>query len=316
MISTKVLFTIIGFIIFSFLSVQSIANEKASTDINSRKSKLDGIEVAMSSPPPLSEVELTSLLGEIYINPKYVGKINTIRTLDRNHLLGEKIKIEARTLTDRWKKLNIPTSTSGAFGLIVSGSDGVIKITLPESPSPLSGSGTLKSISNLFIEFGSLHATFTFPTLNILEPSKFEIGILDNTNNSFINGDIIALKNNQAAVKFEGLSSSVLNSDGMIRVSLRKSDGTFLNSDIPAWGYNIVVSETDTGAPAPITADVFGLPDDTRIKFNFISLSGQIINPSTKTLTVGEINKGVEISTITTKIEGPQPITVTVTRIR
>jgi hypothetical protein len=31
---------------------------------------------------------------------------------------------------------------------------------------------------------------------------------------------------------------------------------------------------------------------------------------------VGEINKGVQISTITTKIEGPQPIAVTVKRLK
>lgn len=313
--ATKVLFTIFVSIVCGFISIHSIANEKASTDINSRKSTLGGTEIAMSSPPTLYELELTSLSGEIYLNPKYIGKINTIRTLDRNDLLGEKVKIEARTLTDRWRKLNIP-SLSGAFGLVVSGRDGIVKLTLPQAPSPMSGSGTLRSISNLFIEFGSLHATFTFPTLNILEPSKFEIGILDTNDNTFINGDIVALKNNQAAVIFERLSSSVVNKDGMIRVSLRKSDGTFINSDIPAWGYNLVVSESDTGVPAPITADVFGLPDNTQIKFNFVSLSGQIINPSTKTLTVGEINKGVEISTITTKIEGPQPIAVTVTKLK
>ncbi len=273
-------------------------------------------EVAMASPPPLHELELTSLLGEIYVNPKYVGKINSIRSLDRGHLLGEKVEIEARTLTDGWKKLNFPSSLSGAFGLVISGTEGIVKLTMPPGVAVSSGSGTLKSISDLFIEFGSLHATFTFPKLSILEPSKLEISILDTTNNSFIPGDIVALKDDQAAVLFQGLPSSVVNKDGMVRISLKKPDGTFLNSDIPAWGYNILVSETDTGVPAPITADVFGLPDDTKIKFNFISLSGQIINPSSTTLTVEEINKGVEISTITTKIEGPQPITVTVTKLK
>ncbi len=199
--------------------------------------------------------------------------------------------------------------------MVISGRQGIVKLTLPEEPSPSSASGMLKSINDLFIEFGTLHATFTFPSINILEPNKVRISILDTTNNRFINGDIIALKNDQAAVVFQSLPSSVVNSDGMIRISLRRADGSFLNSDIPAWGYNIVVSETDTGVAAPITADVFGLPDDAKIKFNFVSLSGQIINPSTNTLTVEDINKGKEISTITTKISGPQPITVTVVRV-
>jgi hypothetical protein len=259
-------------------------------------------------------VELTSLSGEIFINPEYTGKINSIRTLNRNQLLGEKVEIVTRTLTDSWKKLEIPASLTGAFGLVISGTEGIVKITLPQQ-NAISGSGTLKSISELFIEFGSLNATFTFPAVNILEPSGFEIGILNTANNTFINGEIIALKSDQAAVLFQNLSSSVVNKDGMIRVSLKKPDGTFVNSEIPAWGYNIMVSETDTGVPAPITAEVFGLPDDTQIKFNFISLSGQVINPSSVTLTVGEINRGTDISTITTKIGGPQPITVTVSRM-
>ena len=300
---TKVIFTVFSLTICALMSIQSLANEKTLG------------EVAMATPPPLHESVLTSLIGEIYINPKSTGAIRSIRTLNRGHLLGEKVEMEARTLTDGWKKLNVPQSLSGAFGLVISGRAGIVKLTLPESPSAPSGSGTMKSISNLFIEFGTLHATFTFPSINILEPSKVGISILDTTNNTFINGDIIALKNDQAAVVFQSLPSSVVNKDGMIRISLRRADGSFLNSDIPAWGYNIVVSETDTGVPAPITADVFGLPDDTKIRFNFVSLSGQIINPSSTTLTVEEINKGKEISTITTKIGGPQPITVTVIRV-
>ena len=302
--SKKVIFTVLSLIICGFMSTQSIANENTLG------------EVAMATPPPLHESELTSLTGEIYINPKSTGTIRSIRTLDRGHLLGEKVELEARTLTDGWRKLNVPISLAGAFGLVISGRQGIVKLTLPQEPSPPSGSGTLKSISDLFMEFGTIHATFTFPSINILEPSKVAISILDTTNNRFINGDIIALKNDQAAVVFQSLPSSVVNNDGMIRISLRRADGSFLNSDIPAWGYNIVVSETDTGVAAPITADVFGLPDDAKIKFNFVSLSGQIINPSTNTLTVKDINKGKEISTITTKISGAQPITVTVVRVK
>jgi len=313
----KALFTLLsGLIILGGLfPALSIANETGADKINPTKNDINGSEFAMATPPPLYELELTSISGEIFINPIYTGRINSVRTLDRNHLLGEKIDIETRTLTDSWKKLNVPSSLSGVFGLVVSGENGILKITLPQNTSNSSGGGTLRSIGSLFIEFGSLNATFTFSDLNILEPSRYEIGILNSADNSFINGDIIALKNNQAAVKFMTLPSSVVNKDGMIRVSLKKSDRTFISSNLPACGYNLIVSETDTGVPAPITAEVFGLPDDEEIKFNFVSLTGQVINPSTKTLTVGEINKGDQISTITTKIEGPQPITVTVVRL-
>jgi len=314
----KVLLTFMSglIILCGLLPVLSIANERGVGKINQMKNDINGSELAMASPPSLFELELTSLSGEIFINPAYTGKINSVSTLNRNHLLGERIDIETRTLTDGWKKLNVPPSLSGVFGLVVSGQNGILKITLPQNTANSSGSGTLRPIGSLFIEFGSLDATFTFSDLNILEPSKYEMGILNSADNSFINGDIIVLKNNQAAVRFEHLPSSVVNKEGLIRVSLKKSDRTFISSDLPAWGYNLIVSETDTGVPAPITAEVFGLPDDVEIKFNFISLTGQIINPSTKILTVREINKGTEVSTITTKIEGPQPITVTITRLK
>ena len=314
----KVLLTFLSglIIIGGLLPALSIANEKGASKINPTKNDIEGSEFAMASPPLLYEVVLTSLSGEIFVNPAYTGRINTVRALDRNHLLGKKVDIETRTLTDGWKKLNVPSSLSGTFGLVVSGKNGILKITLPQNTANSSGGGTLRPIGGLFIEFGSLHATFTFPDVNILEPSKYEIGILNSANNSFINGDIIVLKNNQAAVGFENLPSSVVNKDGMIRISLKKSDGTFISSDLPAWGYNIIVSETDTGVPVPITAEVFGLSDNEEIRFNFVSLTGQVINPSTKTLIVGEINKGAQISTITTKIEGPQPIAVTVKRLK
>jgi hypothetical protein len=310
----KLFLTVMSLIVFcTLITAYSGAREFGTGEVKPNNKGNGGIEIA-SAPPALYEVELTSLAGEIFANPKYTGKINSIRTLNSNELLGQKVEIETRTLTDGWKKLNIPPSLSGAFGLVISGNEGIVKITLPQQTSA-SGSGTLKSISDLFIEFGALHASFTFPEVNILEPSKFEIGILNTLDNTFINGHIIALKNNQAAVIFQNLPSSVVNKDGLIRVSLREPGGSFINSDLPAWGYNIIVSETDTGVPAPIKAEVFGLADDTKIKFNFVSLNGQTINPSSATLTVGEINNGQQISTITTKIEGPQPLTVTVTKI-
>ena len=104
----------------------------------------DETELA-SAPPPLYEVELTSLSGDIFINPKYTGKINSIRTLNRNQLLGEKVEIITRTLTDNWKKLEIPANLTGAFGLIISGTEGIVKITLPQQKA-VSGVGTLLSV--------------------------------------------------------------------------------------------------------------------------------------------------------------------------
>ncbi len=271
-------------------------------------------ELAMASQPRYTEAVLTSLDGEIYINPEYTGKVTSVRTIDKNGLLGEKVGVETRIMTDGWRKFSLPPELSGAYGIIVSGDEGILKLS--KADSPYAGpAGELKSINKDIIEFGSLTTTFTFPGLNVLEPSKYQIGIRNNADNSFINGNIIAMKSDQAAVEFLELPPTAVDKQGLMHVSLKKPEGSFINSNLPAWGYNIMVSETDVGTPAPITAEVFGLPDDAEIRFDFTSLSGQIIDPSTRILTVGEINKGETVSTITTKIGGAQPLTVLVKQV-
>jgi hypothetical protein len=275
----------------------------------------DGRDTQSSSPPRYTEVELTSLDGEIFINPLYTGKVSTVRTIDKNGLIGQKVDIEVRIMTDGWRKFSLPQAAGGAYGVIVSGDEGILKISKPAEAAAPSG-GVLKSIRKLVIEFGYLSTVFSFPGMNIFEPSKVELGVLNNADNKFINGSIVAMKPDQAAVEFQDLPATVVNKEGMMRVSLKEPGGTFINSDIQAWGYNIIVSETDIDTPAPITAEVFGLPDNAEIRFDFSSLTGQVISPSTKILTVGEINKGTPVSTITTKIGGAQPLTVTVKRVR
>ncbi len=276
---------------------------------------IENVTVAMAAQPQYTEAEFTSLSGEIMVNPLYTGKVSSVRTIDQHGLLGDRIDVEVRVMTDGWRKFSLPPSLSGSYGVIVSGDEGILKISKPGEPFA-GTAGELKSISNNVIEFGSLNTTFVFPTLNVFEPSKYEIGILNSADNSFINGNIIAMKSDQAAVEFGGLPPSIVNKEGLMRVSLKKPGGTFINSSIPAWGYNIMVSETDIGTPAPITAEVFGLPGEAEIRFDFTSLSGQVIDPSTRILTVGEINKGSTVSTITTKIGGAQPLTVLVKRIK
>jgi len=283
--------------------------------LNTSLQGTDGIDVAMASQPQYTEAVLASLDGEIYINPKYTGKVSAVRTIDKNGLLGEKVGVETRIMTDGWRKFSLPLSMSGAYGVIVSGDEGILKLSRSETPYTGPG-GELKSINDDIIEFGSLNTTFTFPGQNVLEPSEYEIGVRNNADNSFINGNIIAMKSDQAAVEFLDLPPTSVNKEGVMHVSLKKPDGTFINGNLPAWGYNIMVPETEVDSPAPITAEVFGLPGDAEIRFDFTSLSGQIIDPSTRILTVGEINKGETVSTITTKFGGAQPLTVLVKRVK
>ena len=264
--------------------------------------------------PQYTEVEVTSLSGDIYVNPELVGKVRSVRTIDRNGLLGDRVEIEVRILTDDWRKFSLPPELSGAFGVIISGDRGILKISLPGIPASPAGKD-IYSIKKLLIEFGTLNTTFVFPSQSILEPSKYKIGLLDNRNDQFIPGRVIVMKSNELAADFQNLPSAVVNSEGKIRVSITSPDGGFINADIQAWGYNIMVPETDVGTPAQITAEVFGLSPDAKIRFDFSSLADQIIDPSTNILTVKEINSGATVSTITTSIGGPQPLTVTVKRV-
>ncbi|MEQ9617677.1 MAG: hypothetical protein RIG61_00705 [Deltaproteobacteria bacterium] len=292
----------------------SFGTGDGSSAVVQKNNDLDGAEVAMAGPPRYTEAELTSVGGEIFINPQYTGKVSSVRTIDQNGLLGQKIGVEVRIMTDGWRKFSLPQELSGSYGVIVSGEDGILKISRPDDEK--GPSGAVGSVHVNVVEFGSLGNTFTFPAQNVLEPSKYEIGILNSRDNSFINGRIIAMKSDQLAAEFGNLPPDIVNEDGNMRVSLKKPDGTFINADLPAWGYNLLVPETDVGTPAPITAEVFGLPDDAEIRFDFTSLSGQVIDPSTKILTVGEINKESTVSTITTKVGGAQPLTVLVKRVR
>jgi len=267
-----------------------------------------------SAQPMYTQVEVTSLDGDIYVNPEYVGKVRSIRTVDRNGLLGDRIEVEVRILTDDWRKFSLPPALSSAFGVIISGERGILKISLPGTQVNPDGSD-IYSIEKLLIEFGTLSTTFVFPAQSIIEPSKYRIGLMDNRDQSFIPGKVIVMKSNELAAGFQNLPSAVVSSGGMLRVSITNPDGSFINADIPAWGYNIFVPETDVGTPAPITAEVFGLDPGAKIRFDFSSLADQVINPSTKILTVKEINSGALVSTITTNRGGAQPLTVTVKKV-
>lgn len=267
------------------------------------------------SQPTYTEVELTSLQGEIFVNPDYIGKVRSVRTIDRSGLLGDRVEVEVRIMTDNWRKFTLPPELSGAFGIIVSGENGILKISLPATPvSP--GGEAVYSINKLLIEFGVLNTTFVFPPQNVLEPSKFKVGLLDNRSDSFIPGNVIVMKSNELAADFKNLPSAVVNDKGLLRVNITSPGGSFINAEIPAWGYNISVPETDISKPAAITAEVFGLDPDSEIRFDFTSLADQVIVPSTKVMTVNEINSGETVATITTKIGGPQPLTVTVKRVQ
>ncbi len=268
---------------------------------------------ATGAPPTYTEINFTSLGGEIFINPRFVGKINAVRTTNRAGVMGERIDVDVRTLTDGWKRFELPPSEQGASGVIISGDAGIIKISTLSSPSSPDAGG-ITPTGELLIEYGGLVTTFLIPRVSVLEPSKFEVSLLNFNTDSPVLGQVIALKDDQLAAVFANISGEVVNDKGMLRVSLKNPNGSYINSDLPGWGYNIMVSETDTGKPAEIKATVFGLPSEASVVFNFSPLSGQIFEPERVKMSVTDINSGKTVSTITTTIPGAQPLSVTAER--
>jgi hypothetical protein len=271
-------------------------------------------EESFSAPPLYTEVEFSSIIGDIFINPLYTGRIITVRTLLRTGPPRNKPSVDIKEISDGWEKMTVSESESDAIGLIATGKRGSLKISVSKGRIP-TGVDKLKPLGDLIISFGELSATLITPEITISKPSSFEIGILDYKENKFINGDIVAIRDNQVAVKFHDLPPAVVNQDGMIRVSLKEPGGTFINADLRAWGYNIFVSETNIKEPAPIKAEVFGLPKDTRLKFTFEPLIGQKITQSSSVLTVEEVNSGKPLGTIVTEIPGAQPLSVLVEKV-
>ncbi len=271
---------------------------------------------ALSESPRYAELEFSSIIGEIFINPQYIGSITNVRMLFNYTPSTAKANpgAEPQITRNGWESVTVPSSEPDVVGLIVTGEKGTLKISLSKGEAPIEVD-KLQPLSELIISFGQLNATLLIPSTSISPPGGFGIGILDYKENKFISGDIIVIKDNQVAVRFEGLPPTVVNAGGMIRISLKESADGFLNADLRAWGYNVFVPDTDIEKPSPINAEVFGLPIEAKLKFTFQSLPGQSITPPMRTLTVKGINSGEPIVTIVTSIPGAQPLSVSVEKV-
>jgi len=290
-------------------------------DENSRKQCLlaeaeraSGSDAQSRSHPLIStEILLTSISGEIYLNPKQIGRIVSITPVGTGNSSSSKREIEFDQTKDLWPVVSVPESLSNLEGLNITGEEGSISISRSGvEKAPNRNNNEIKTITKPKLAFGQLSSTILFRKMNVNNPSKFEIGVFDFKDNKFINGDIIALTNNQMAVKFQNLPSTVISKEGKLRYSLKDEDGSFINSDMAAWGYEIMIPDADIGENVPIKAQIFGLPDEAKVKFTFQPVEGQKYSLPLSTLSVREINSGQHITMISTSIAGNQLISVTV----
>ncbi|MCI0454291.1 MAG: hypothetical protein L0Y68_04760 [Candidatus Dadabacteria bacterium] len=308
--------SLVFFSITLFLASQSIAETLPLPPLAQSSGELftEGKEKMLSDTPKYAQIEFSSLVGEIFVNPQHTGRITTVRAFLKGGTPRENPVVNVRETKDGWEKIVVASSESDAVELVATGRKGSLKISLSKGGLP-SEIDKLQSLNQIIIGFGKLSTTLITPDKEISNLAGFEVGILDLKEDKFMNGDVIGIKDSEIAVEFHDLPPTVMNKDGTIRVSLKTPDGSFLGADLKAWGYNLFVADADVGKPAPIKAEVFGLPEDAKLKFFFEPLSGQDITPDTKTLTVKEINKGTPIAKIVTSIPGAQPISVIVEKV-
>lgn len=264
--------------------------------------------------PMYSEVEFSSIVGEFFVNPQYTGKITTVRTFPKGSFPRDNPVVDVRETDDGWERIIVSKSEFDAESLIATGRKGSLRVSLSKE-KPTIKSNRPQPLGDIVIGFGELNTTLIIPPVEISHPGSFEVSIRDTRENRSIKGDIVAIRRDEVALKFHDLPSTVVGGDGTVRISLKKSGGDIIKADLKAWGYNIIIPDTGTGKPVPITAEVFGLPDDAKLKFTFESLPGQRINPSTTTLPVKKINMGTSLGMITTSITGPQALSVFVERL-
>jgi hypothetical protein len=328
-IGLKSLFThiLVGIFLFSisvsaYCLSQQVRGELLKKEGQSNKHMIEAEEQEVpkkeekihSEAPAYNEVEFISIVGEFFVNPQYTGRITTVRTFPKVGSPRDNPVVDVRETDDGWEKVIVSQSESDAESIIATGRMGSLKISLPKR-KPLAKSDKLQQLGDLIISFGDLYATLIMPSAEISQPGSFEVSVSDPKENNFIKGDIIAIRKDEVAVNFHELSSNVVNEDGKVRINLKKPGGDSFQADLKAWGYNILIPDTGTGKPASITAKVFGLPNDVKLKFTFESLPGQNVTPSTTTFPVRKINMGASLGTITTSIPGPQALSVSVERV-
>ncbi|MEE9214319.1 MAG: hypothetical protein V3U54_05910 [Thermodesulfobacteriota bacterium] len=266
-----------------------------------------------SKPSVFYELVLSSIDRGIIINTDYIGDISSVRALSKKGKLGSKLGVGMENPSRGWTKIDFTYQKFDIEGIIVTGRYGTLKIDEVSNTNKIASA--LTSVKPIVIASGVLENSFFSPELSLTNPDNYKISVLDFVNDSFIDGQIFAITTDSIAVSFSNLQKEVVNDKGEIRISLKDPSGSYINTDFKAWGYKVSVSQTDINEPTNIKADIYGLPDNTKVKITFHPLPGQEIKPDTEVLSVNEINSSKSIATIKTKIPGPQPLNIVIERV-
>src|SRR5574341_1536316 len=97
-----------------------------------------------------AQVEFSSLVGEIFVNPRYTGRITTVRTFLKDGSPRDNPVVNVRETKDGWEKVIVSESESDAVELIATGKKGSLKISLSKEKAP-SEVDKLQSLNQIII---------------------------------------------------------------------------------------------------------------------------------------------------------------------
>lgn len=262
------------------------------------------------------EVVVPKLNGEIYINISKIGANPKVRELTGNGKyvdLNNNIKQEMVGL--RWLKIKGAKISEGSEGLVVGGTRGVVFIKEDSGLEHKRVGKAITNIDELVVRMSRLEGTIYLKGFDPSVMDKLELAILDNKRKEFTWGDIITVSEGFMAIEFDSLSREVINKDGNLRLSITTPNGSFVSSDLKAWGYDIFVSDSEIDKPASIKAKIYGLRKKDKVEFSFVEAPGQEITPLKQIFNVKEINSNKTVAEIVSTSGGNQPLQVDIKRV-
>ena len=214
-----------------------------------------------------------------------------------------------------WLKIKGAEISEDSIGLVVGGTRGVVFIKEDSGLGHKQDGKAIEKIDELVVRIGKLEGAVYIKDFDPSVIEKLEAAVLDNKRKEFIWGDIIVVSEGFMAIEFDSLSREVINKDGNLRLSITTPNGSFVSSELKAWGYDVFVSDSEIDKPASIKAKIYGVKKKDKVEFSFVEAPGQEITPEKQVFNVKEINSNKTVAEIVSTSEGSQPLQVDIKRV-
>jgi hypothetical protein len=218
------------------------------------------------------------------------------------------------TQRDGWTVLDIPKN-AGIIGAVIGGVNGVVRLTQrpPAVGVSAPAAGAIAPHDGVLeVAAGGVDETLVGDTLFTPgDPAGHAVSFIDPATNITHPATIVAGRTNEIGISAGAVPPSVVQADGSCTVQVNKPDGSTLHSRIgSAWGYELSIPPVaHVGAAAPVTARVYGLKPEQKVRFQFLPGAGQTITPLTVVLTGAQLEGGpMPVAQLQTETAGPQSL--------